>query len=297
MADFDQIKKYLQEKTGSQSDIFYYLPKLTEFQKKEADFHNQIHQAEIDIHQLNSVRNKYYHDYFKKWLYNLAPQSIILEIGAGSGFDGRDLLNHNFYLIESDISLESIKGIKEAWEKEFLPVQPQTIFLVADGQYLPLLDNSVKAVFMVAALHHFENQEDLLTEVKRVLKPGGLIIFAMEPSKFMMSFTKMFAGVDCLRIHDGQSEADETHAGYSLIDFRKLAKNNQVLAVKIKRVWLILGFFHYGLEGLFRLLKLKKRLKLPKIMEWLFLLLDELLLKIPFLNNLNWHWIVVYRKK
>jgi ubiquinone/menaquinone biosynthesis C-methylase UbiE len=286
MSKYQDIINNLRLKTQGRDGIFYYLPNITDFQRNEKKFHDQIHQDEIEVHQLNTVRNSYYHDYFKKLLYKLPQESIILEIGSGSGYDLKPLIDKGYSVIASDISEESIKSIKKIFNDKIL-------YLVADGQNSPLPNNSVAATFMVAAFHHFENQTKALAEIKRVTKKDGLIILAMEPSRFMMWFTKMFKGVEDLRIYKNHSEADETHQGFSKNDLR-IAIRDSRLAI-YKRVWLTLGFLHYGLEAIYRIFKLKKRFKIPRFIEWVLLIFDEILLKIPIINLLNWHWIVIIK--
>ena len=294
MSEFGQIITDIKSMSKEDDGLFVYLPKLTEFQKKEIKFHDQIHQDEIDAHQLNTVRNKYFHNYFKRWIFNLPKDSTVLEIGSGTGYDLIPIFKKGYNVIASDISKESVKSIKNTITKKYPLYDEKLIYLVADGQNLPLKENSVDASFVVASFHHFEDQILALNEMKRVTKKDGLIILAMEPSKFMMKFTKLFKNSKKLRIHDGHSEADETHDGFSKSDFKKLVDDNLSI-VKIKRVWLLLGFMHYKLEAFYRILKLKKRLKVPRIFEWIILAIDEILLKIPIINKLNWHWIVVIK--
>lgn len=291
MPKLEEIINQLSQLSKFQDGIFLYLPEISDFEKKEIKFHNLIHNAEEEIHQLNALRNQYYHNYFKKWLLKLPADSVILEIGAGSGYDLSPLLKKSYPVIASDISLESIKAIKQKIDQNYPQFKNQIIYLVADGQNLPLADNSAAATFMVAAFHHFENQQKALQEILRVTKKGGLIIMAMEPSRFMMRFTKLFSNYKNLTIHHGHSEADETHQGYYKKDFQRLINNRQI--VKIKRVWLLFGFLHYGLEAIYRLFKLKKRIKIPRLVELALLILDEILLKIPLINQLNWHWVVI----
>ncbi|MFA6304864.1 MAG: class I SAM-dependent methyltransferase [Patescibacteria group bacterium] len=297
MQEFEKVNQDLKIKCDNQAGLFFYLPKVTQFQQQEILFHNAIHQDEEEVHQLNSLRNTYYHDYFKKYFSGFSNNSIILEIGAGSGYDSLSLLKMGYNLIVSDISPESISGIKQKINEKYPQHSSQVIYLVADGQNLPLPDNSVNAVFIVASLHHFERQDIALQEMFRVVKPGGMIICAMEPSRFMMSFTKLFKNSARLRIHHGHSEADETHPGYDKRDWQRLIAALPLSVIKFKRVWLLQGFLHYGLEALYRLFKLKKRIRIPLIIEWLFLLIDEILLQLPLIKKLNWHWIVILEKK
>jgi len=277
--------------------MFFYLPNIKEFHRKEIDFHDTIHAEEEEAHQLNSVRNKYYHEYYKKWIYRLPVDALILEIRVGSGVDAIPIIARGYHFIASDISTETIRSFKNIVESRLPGVIKNVIFLVADGQRLPINNEIVEATYMVASLHHFKNQGDLLSEMLRITKPGGLMIFAMEPSRFMMSFVKLFARIKRLRIYQGHSEADETHSGYSTDDINKLCQKSGVKVLEVKRVWIIQGLLHYGLEGIFRLVRLKRRIRLPKIIELMFLRVDEVLLKIPLVNRINWHWIVVLQKE
>jgi len=292
MSKFEEIKNYLRCKIKDQDGIFHFLPEISEFQRQEINFHNAIHQNEIEIHQLYSLRNSYYHDYFKKWLYQLPKNSVILEIGAGSGYDLSSLVKKGYSVMASDISLESIKHIKNKIDNQYITHNNQIIYLVVNGENLPMDDNSVEATFMVASFHHFENSNKVIEEIGRVTKKNGIIILAMEPSRFMMGFTKLFSKFKKLRIHKGSSTADETHPGFSRSDLIRLV-GDKLRIIKLKRVWLLCGFLHYGLEAVYRFFKLKKRITVPRFFEAFLIFLDEILLKIPFVNQLNWHWIVV----
>jgi len=299
MLGLEEIVKNLKLKTKNSDGIFVYLPEISDFKKQEIFFHDEINNEEEEIHQLDSLRNHYYHQYFKKWLYQLPSNSTILEIGAAAGYDLIPILKKGYNVVACDISLASIKALKAKIENSYPQFKDQVAYLVADGQNLPFGQESFAAVFLVATLHHFENQNNLLAQIKKITKKGGLIILAMEPSRLMMRFTKLFKNAKSLRLFNSSSAADETHAGYCLRDWSQIVNresryaNGDLRIAKIKRVWLLQGFIHYGLEAIFRLFKLKKRLKLPRFLEWFFLILDEILLKIPLLNRLNWHWVII----
>ncbi len=287
MSRLSDIKSYLNSKCEVKDEIYIYLPILTDFQKKEIAFHEADRSLEEEVHQLNSLRNQYYHNQINKYFKALSQESIILEIGVGIGYDLISLLKKGFKVIATDISEKTIGALKKKIEINYPEYKDNIIYLVSDGQNLPLADNSIEAILVVATLHHFEDQDGLVNEFKRVLNNGYLVL-GMEPSRFMMSFTKLFKNSSKLRIHEGHSEADEIHEGYLKNDFKKLGK-----VAHIKRVWLLLGFLHYFLEAIYRLFKLKKRIRIPLFMEYILLVLDEILLYIPIINSINFHWIVV----
>jgi ubiquinone/menaquinone biosynthesis C-methylase UbiE len=45
-----------------------------------------------------------------------------------------------------------------------------------DGAHIPLTNDSVDAVLLCYVLHHAQNASLLLSEIKRVLKPSGLVV-------------------------------------------------------------------------------------------------------------------------
>lgn len=296
MSGLASIKEKLGQKAKLQEQVYVYLPNLSSFAAKEIEFHDQIIPFEKDLHQLETLRNQFYHNYFKKWLFALPKQAVVLEVGSGSGYDLTPILQKGYQLIASDLSFESVKFIKKQIDLQFPEANDKVCFLVADAAKLPLADQSIEAVFMAAALHHFVDQSAALNELSRVVKKNGLIIAAMEPSRLMMRLTKIFSRQIRLKLFTTSSIADQEHHGYLKRDFKNLASQANLRLVKIKRVWLTLGLIHYFLEFLFRIFKLRKRIKLPKIIEAVFLVIDEILLKIPIINWLNWHWIIVLKK-
>lgn len=59
---------------------------------------------------------------------------------------------------------------------------PNNNFMVADNLNLPFSDNNFDKVFSVAVLHSIPSEEfrrEVLSELKRVMKPGGLLILTV----------------------------------------------------------------------------------------------------------------------
>jgi SAM-dependent methyltransferase len=93
---------------------------------------------------------------------HLEPGSRVLDVGCGSGF----ILLHLKSLIGAEIQGVDIMPVCEA------PI-PYTRF---GGHALPLPDQSFDAVLLCYVLHHARDPAGLLGEVRRVLRPGGLLI-------------------------------------------------------------------------------------------------------------------------
>lgn len=105
--------------------------------------------------------------YSKIKKYIKAPQKPIC-VDIGCGFNGRFLFS-----IASDI--EAGYG----FDLRANDITSGNICITNNSKYngnLPLADNSVDRVFLLAVIEHLERDNQLLPEASRILKPGGLII-------------------------------------------------------------------------------------------------------------------------
>lgn len=107
--------------------------------------------------------------------------SSILEIGAGQGWAAAltKRLYPNSRVTVSDISAEAI-SLTKYWENLFCVQVDQK--LTCKSYEIPLPDNSVDLVYAFQSAHHFTEQHQTLAEVKRILKPGGHLLYLHEPS-------------------------------------------------------------------------------------------------------------------
>lgn len=71
-----------------------------------------------------------------------------------------------------DFSETAIKVAKETFENS----HTNCFFKKGSATDIPLPDNSADAVLCVGVLEHIENTTSALSEVKRILKPNGIIV-------------------------------------------------------------------------------------------------------------------------
>lgn len=105
-----------------------------------------------------------------------------LEIGAGTGYFGLNLMRAGLIkrLTATDISNGMVETLLGNAEQLGL----QNVSAVqADSEALPFADESFDIVLGHAVLHHLPSLERSFAEFYRVLKPGGRIVFAGEPSR------------------------------------------------------------------------------------------------------------------
>ncbi|HET9592834.1 MAG TPA: class I SAM-dependent methyltransferase, partial [Solirubrobacterales bacterium] len=106
-----------------------------------------------------------------------------LEIGSGTGYFSLNLVQLGVIerLTATDISpgmLERLAGTAEALGLEDVTT------VVTEAETLPFEDESFDLVLGHAVLHHIPDLDKAFAEFRRVLRPGGMIAFAGEPSRY-----------------------------------------------------------------------------------------------------------------
>lgn len=126
---------------------------------------------------------------FAEWIsdhYKIAPGARILELGCGTGNVWKDrlsLLEPNCSLILSDFS----SGMLET-AKETVGMDPRVDYQVIDIQNIPYQDDSFDIVIANMMLYHVPDLHKGLSEVRRVLKPGGSFYCATYGERGIMQF-------------------------------------------------------------------------------------------------------------
>jgi ubiquinone/menaquinone biosynthesis C-methylase UbiE len=116
---------------------------------------------------------------------SLADQ-VILDVGCGDGVLSLGLLQQSGASKVIGIDVVSVNrdelnaiAIKNGVEE--LPTGEKLQFLVSSPTHIPLDDASVDVVVSWSVFEHVQNIGDLLAEIRRVVKPGGLIFTQIWP--------------------------------------------------------------------------------------------------------------------
>jgi ubiquinone/menaquinone biosynthesis C-methylase UbiE len=104
-----------------------------------------------------------------------------LEIGAGTGYFTLNLMQAG--VVRSAVCSDISEGMLEtlAGNAQRLGLDVDTA--VADAEALPFADASFDLVLGHAVLHHLPDLDQAFREFFRVLRPGGVLLFAGEPSR------------------------------------------------------------------------------------------------------------------
>lgn len=128
---------------------------------------------------LNLIRilyNPFRLDYAKKILkqYEINPiEKYALEVGCGGGLLTEEIARLGFMTEGIDPSERSItSAINHAKENELL-----IRYNAGIGECLPFSDNSFDVVFCCDVLEHVRDLSKVISEISRVMKPGGIFIY------------------------------------------------------------------------------------------------------------------------
>jgi ubiquinone/menaquinone biosynthesis C-methylase UbiE len=124
-------------------------------------------------------------------LVRLIPQRkpaypVVLDVGCGQGKSFRPLIEHFApqRLIGVDADARGLERARAEARKESTPIDLHLGDLAALG----LPDAAVDLVFCHQTFHHLVRQEPALQEFYRVLKPGGLLLFAESTRAYIHSW-------------------------------------------------------------------------------------------------------------
>jgi len=109
------------------------------------------------------------------------PQGSLLECGAGSGVLSLHMKSTRGY---DCTLLDNSEAGLNLGRQNFNQNAQEAIFKLADVENMPFDDNQFDIIYSGGLLHHFEDLGQVLTEMYRVLKPGGLMAATVIPDKF-----------------------------------------------------------------------------------------------------------------
>ncbi len=116
---------------------------------------------------------------------HISDSNVVLELGHGNCGHLDYLLNKSAKL--SYIGLEISETMKLEAEKQLIEknFSSEISFKLYDGKKLPIEDNSIDRIFTVNTLYFWENPEEFLEEISRVLTENGICIVTFAQKDFM----------------------------------------------------------------------------------------------------------------
>jgi len=103
-----------------------------------------------------------------------AQDRTVLDLACGEGYGSALLANRAREVIGIDISTEALTHAKATYAARHSNLR----FLQGSASALPLTNASVDLVVSFETIEHLEEQEEMLAEIRRVLRPEGILIIS-----------------------------------------------------------------------------------------------------------------------
>jgi ubiquinone/menaquinone biosynthesis C-methylase UbiE len=120
---------------------------------------------------------KYEHLHRYALAQQFAAGKSALDIASGEGYGAALLARSAASVTGVDLDAEAVRHASERYG-----AYPNLNFLTGSCQSIPLSDHSVDLVTSFETIEHHDRHQEMMREIKRVLRPGGLLILS-SPNK------------------------------------------------------------------------------------------------------------------
>lgn len=110
---------------------------------------------------------------------------VVLDIACGEGYGSNLMSQQAQYVYGVDIDVETILNAQKKYKKENLNFQNGRADLI------PIETNSIDVVVSFETIEHHDKHEEMMLEIKRVLKPDGIIVIST-PDKYFYTDKRGF---------------------------------------------------------------------------------------------------------
>ncbi|MCP4678785.1 MAG: methyltransferase domain-containing protein, partial [Deltaproteobacteria bacterium] len=254
----------------------------------ESDFndpeHNTYLQQQVDMHKHLShvytdkryapAYSQIYQRHWNRVLCDLADLPVgarVLDFGCGTGILFETLKEQGYQAVGLDLSIDMLTSTKG---------QTDVDRICADGCNTPFADDMLDAVLCRGSIHHLPDLESAFQEIKRILKPGGVLAFS-EPSND--SIVNRLARRVMYRKSDEFHEEDEGFRRDEIVSMLEGCG----FEIQVSRGF---GFFAYTLAGFPDKLGMLDKIPGNCRLTRMLIRLDGLLESLPKVNETALHW-------
>jgi ubiquinone/menaquinone biosynthesis C-methylase UbiE len=111
---------------------------------------------------------------------NFCSGRSVLDIASGEGYGAALLAQEARFVVGVDIDPQVIQHAKNKY------LGANLSFCVGSCAAIPFSDNSIDVVSSFETIEHHDAHDEMLKEIKRVLKPGGILILS-SPNRLIYS--------------------------------------------------------------------------------------------------------------
>ncbi|MCW4023162.1 MAG: methyltransferase domain-containing protein [Candidatus Bathyarchaeota archaeon] len=107
-------------------------------------------------------------------LLSLDAPDIVADLGCGAGYFAIPLSHRVSKVYGIDVQQEMLDYLAQKLQKQ--NITNIKLLLSKDGNQIPLESKSVTALLSVMTLHEFQDKNQMIKEIQRVLRPGGKVL-------------------------------------------------------------------------------------------------------------------------
>lgn len=149
----------------------------------------------------------------------------VLDLGCGTGFLTAQLLSANCHnRLQSVVAVDIAFGMLQTTRRK-LAAYNNVTYVCADAEFVPITTNAVDIVISNLALQWCRNLSVVFSELKRVLKPGGQLVFSTFGPHTLQELKAAWAEVD---------DYSHVNAFYSAVDIEHFLQQAGFKQVRIE---------------------------------------------------------------
>mgnify|MGYP003575437372 CR=1 FL=1 len=103
---------------------------------------------------------------------------VILDIASGEGYGANILAQKALEVVGVDIDIESVNNARAKYSRNNLR------FIVGSADNIPIESNSIDVVISFETVEHHDKHDEMMLEIKRVLKKDGILIMSSPDKKY-----------------------------------------------------------------------------------------------------------------
>lgn len=191
-------------------NIVFFLPKTEESNTKPDEF------VSFDAHAAYYESTRYGDDFKPELAIDIISEnialdgdSLVLDLGGGTGVFSKPFASRGQRIVTSDISLPMLEIYSRKLSREEMNF---ALCLRNDARKIPLGDNSADCILERHVINLIADWQQVLSEIKRVLKPAGALFLLLDGDKTVLSTNFDESGVNRLYwkylTEEGQTEAE-----------------------------------------------------------------------------------------
>ena len=123
------------------------------------------------------------HEHLHRYFFTLqfCAGKSVLDIASGEGYGSALLASVASAVVGVDVAAEAVQHAAQNYTADNLS------FLCGDVRQIPLAAGSIEIAVSFETIEHLGEQEEFIREIKRVLRPGGLLILSTPDREFFAS--------------------------------------------------------------------------------------------------------------